>query len=84
MKSVKNLVFAVLLLAVLALNALAGDVQTPGLVAQPSPSPTNIMSTDGGIVTACLGDPNSETSGETVETSDYLFFEALLALLSVY
>jgi hypothetical protein len=31
-----------------------------------------------------LSDPYSVQSGETIETSDYLLFEALTALLSLY
>jgi hypothetical protein len=80
MKPVKNLVFAVLLLTVLAFNTVAGDIQTPGAAAQPSPTPT-AMTYSGAPV---LSDPYPEQSGETVETSDYLFFEAIKALLSLY
>ena len=80
MKSVKNLLFAVLLLCVLALKTLAGDIQTPGAAAPPPPPPpTNAMST--GEVTPSL---DLNASGETVETSDYLLFEALEALLYLY
>lgn len=82
MKPVKNLVFAVLLLSVLAFNTVAGDIQTPG-VAAPQPSPTpNAMTYSGTELP--LSDPNAVKSGETVETSDYLMFEALMALIYLY
>jgi hypothetical protein len=81
MKPVKNLVFAVLLLSVLTFNTVAGDIQTPG-VAAPQPSPTpNTMTYSG---TTPWGDSDVEQSGETVETSDYLMFEAIKALFSLY
>ena len=85
MKSVKNLVFTVLLLTVLAAKAIAGDMSTPGYTTPPPP-PTqeHIVSTSGGTDTAALSDPYSEQSGDTVETSDYLLFEAFAALLSMY
>ena len=77
MKLVKNLVFALLLASVLAVSAPAGELQTPGAAA-PSPTPHAAMiSPDDGTV---VSDPND---GNT-ETSDYLFFEALAALLSMY
>lgn len=86
MKPVKHLVFAVLLLTVVAFNAVAGDIQTPGVAApQPTPTPTYAMSTFSGTATApSLGDTDAEQSGETVETFDYLLFEAFAALLSLY
>lgn len=80
MKLVKNLVFAMVLATVLAINAPAGELGTPGFAA-PTPTPTPerviLISDDGTVVGA---DPNP---GNT-ETSDYLFFEALAALLSMY
>jgi hypothetical protein len=84
MKPVKNLVFAALLLTVLAFNTVAGDIQTPG-VAAPQPSPTpNAMTYSGADTTPTLADPYTEQSGETVETTDYLLFEALTALFYLY
>ena len=81
MKPVKNFVFAVLLLSFVAFNTIAGDIQTPGVAApQPSPTPTHAMI--GGTAIPCTNDdPFCEQSGET---SDYLFIEALTALLSLY
>lgn len=83
MKPVKNLVFAALLLSVFAFNTTAGDIQTPG-VAAPQPSPTPNAMTYSGAVTTPLSDPYVVKSGETVETSDYLIFEALKALIYLY
>jgi hypothetical protein len=77
MKPVKNLVFAALLVFSIALNTFAGDVQVPGKSDNPNPSPSpeppRIVAT------------TSETdTNETVETADYLWFDVLTALLSVY
>jgi len=82
MKPVKNLLFAVLLVSVLAFNTVAGDIQTPGVAApQPSPTPNTMTYSQAELP---LSDPNAVKSGETVETSDYLMFEALLALIYLY
>jgi hypothetical protein len=83
MKPVKNLVFAALLLCVLAFNTIAGDIQTPG-VAAPQPSPTPNGMTYAGDVTTSSSDDAFAEPGETVETSDYLMFEALTALFYLY
>ena len=82
MKSVKNLVYAVLLASVLGINANAegGDQGTPGVFASPSPTP-HVMATTDDHGTATL---YSDSSAGTTQTSDYLFYEALAALLSVY
>ena len=78
MKLVKNLVLTLVLASVLAISAPAGELQTPGAVAVPTPTPSqSIIISDGGIV---VSDPNDENT----ETSDYLFYEALAALLSMY
>ena len=74
MKLVKNFVFAVLLASVLAVSVPAGEVEGPG--AKPSPSP------------ATASTASDEKTGDyniiSAETSDYLFYEALEALLSLY
>ena len=79
MKLVKNFVFAVVLASVLAVSAPAGELGTPGFAAPtPTPSPEGVMAApDDGVVTC---DPYAAST----ETSDYLFYEALAALLSVY
>ena len=80
MKLVKNFVFAVLLASVLAVSAPAGEVDVPGFTS-PTPTPTPGASSSDEAKSAFYGDPNAVISAET---SDYLFFEALAALLSVY
>ena len=79
MKLVKNMVFAGLLVFTLTLNTLAGDQQTPNAT-QPPPPPDRMVAYEEG--TTPLSDPY--TGEITAETTDYLFFEALAALLSVY
>jgi hypothetical protein len=77
MKSVKNFVFAVLLASVLAVSAPAGEVDGPGFAGpSPTPTPQRVVSTS--------DEETSDPNVPTVEISDYLFFEALAALLSVY
>ncbi len=81
MKSVKNLVYVVLLAFILGVSAHAdgGDLGTPGY-ASPSPTPNRLMATTSQdtVLTDCV------PSAGSTETSDYLFYEALAALLSVY
>jgi len=81
MKSVKNLVYALLLASFLAVNASAGDQGTPGITSpSPSPSPEAMVAYDETMPDS--GDPS--TGSLSTETSDSLFYEALAALLSVY
>jgi hypothetical protein len=75
MKSVKNFVFFVIVLFSLAFNTFAGDIQTPGY----APPPPARATADADTI------PNTEQDEiVTTETSDYLLYEALAALLSVY
>ena len=74
MKPVKNLVFAALLVLSIALNTFAGDIDHPGIVAPPPPPPGMMATTD----------ETTPDVADTAETSDYLFLDALAALLSVY
>lgn len=77
MKPVKNLVFALLLVFALSGTTLAGEVPIP-------PAPPRATTTDTDDDITPLSDPNAVKSGETVETSDYLMFEALKALIYLY
>jgi hypothetical protein len=79
MKLVKNLVLALVLAFILAINAPAGEINTPGFAAPtptPAPERSMIIPDDGTVV--------YDSNPESTETSDYLFFEALAALLSMY
>ena len=78
MKLVKNLVFALVLASVLAISAPAGELNTPGAAATPTPTPQEAISI------ADDGTDVSDPSTETTETSDYLFYETLIALLFMY
>ena len=79
MKLVKKLVLSVVLASALAVSVSGGEQSTPGFAA-PTPTPTPeramIISEDGTVV--------YDANPESTETSDYLFFEALAALLSMY
>jgi hypothetical protein len=81
MKLVKNFALAVLLAIFLAVSAPAGEIGTPG-AASPTPSPTPSGLKKNGMKNTLYGGPNAPVV--TARTSDYLFFEALAALLSVY
>jgi hypothetical protein len=79
MKLVKNFVFAVLLVSAIAVNTPAGEQDTPGF----APPPPRAMSTNDEN-TPILDSNTDPAGGISAETSDYLLFEALAALLSVY
>jgi hypothetical protein len=79
MKTVKNLVFALLLLSSFAINASAGEQDTPGYV---PPPPRQMTTSDEGTV--IVSSTTEQTVDVTAETSDYLLLETLAALLSVY
>ena len=82
MKLVKNFALAVMFALVLAVSAPAGEVPMPGAASPtPSPTPQGADSFDEGK-SAYYGDPVAVNA--TAETSDYLLYEALAALLSVY
>jgi hypothetical protein len=76
MKPVKNLVFAALLVLSIALNTFGGDIDLPGSPA-PAPPPRVTIATD-------ETNPDTDDQQTTVETADYLWYEVLTALLSVY
>lgn len=79
MRPVKNLVFAALLVFTIALNTFAGDIDQPGNPAPAPPPPRITTTTD-----ETLPDTSTDSQETTAETSDYIIFEALAALLSVY
>ena len=81
MKPVKNLVFTLLLVFAITGTTSAGEVPIPPV--PPTPPRATAVDTDGVILPSPV-DPDAEQSGETVETSDYLLFEALKALFSLY
>jgi len=77
MKLVKTFVSAVLLVTAITVNVSAGEQDTPAYVPPPRATAEEGISP--------IGDPYFERTGEiSAETTDYLFFEALAALLSVY
>jgi hypothetical protein len=78
MNFVKKLVFASLLVFTLSLNTFAGEQEIPA-----NPNPNKLVTT---TTTDEGTDPISDpyTGDITTDTSDYLFIEALAALLSVY
>ncbi len=80
MKPVKNLIFAALLVFSLAFNTLAGEIDLPGAYTPPPPPRVTTTICDQDSSLACT---NSEEP-IVLETSDSLFYEALVALLSVY
>jgi hypothetical protein len=77
MKLVKNLVFAGLLVFAMTFNTFAGEQDTPT-----NPNLPKLVATTTDEGTDPISDPY--TGEIIVETSDYIFFEALVALLSVY
>ena len=77
MKLVKNLVIAGLLVFAMTFNTFAGEQDTP---TNPDPEKKITTTTEEG--TNPISDPYA--GDITAETSDYLFYEALAALLSVY
>ena len=78
MKPVKNLLLATLLTSVFAVSVFAGDQGTPGAPAPP-PDPARITSTE-----ETPTDTSTDTQQTTVESLDYIIFETLAALLSLY
>ena len=78
MKPVKNFVFAALLVFSIALKTFGGDIDQPG-APEPPPPPRMTAATDDTIPVT-----SADSQESILETSDYLLFEALVALLSVY
>jgi hypothetical protein len=71
MKPVKNVLFTVLLVFAMAMSTPAGELDTPGAVPPPPPRQMATSTED-------------TTVAEGINTSDYVFLEAMTALLSVY
>ena len=80
MKPVKNFLFAILLVSAMAVSTIAGVQDTPGYVPPPPPERQLTTYED----TTGPESNTDEAGGITVETADYLYFEVLTALLSVY
>ncbi len=79
MKPVKNFLFALLLVSAMAVSTFAGVQDTPGYV-EPPPPPRQMTAIDPTVNNS----DTEEAGGIMVVTSDYLFIDALAALLSVY
>jgi len=80
MKPVKNLVFAAILVSSIVFNTFAGEVDVPGNPDNKPPDPARTTTT----IEETLPVPSTDTQQTTVESSDYIIFETLAALLSVY
>jgi hypothetical protein len=79
MKPVKKFLFTVLVVSAMAISTPAGELDTPGAV--PPPPPRQMTTINDGTTS---GSDTEQADGTTTETADYLFLEALAALLSVY
>ena len=77
MKPVKNFLFAVLFVCAIAISTPAGELDTPGAPAPPPPRQMAIQNEDTTLDT-------EQAEGLTTEMSDYMFLDALTALLLVY
>jgi len=78
MKPVKNFLFALLFVSAMAISTPAGELDTPGYV--PPPPPRQMATISDGSTSGS----STDQVDDTADTSDYLFLEALVALLSVY
>jgi hypothetical protein len=78
MKPVKNFLFAVLLVSLMAVTTPAGEQDTPGAVCVPT------------VTNSCSAQVADEPETDkteiiiTPEMTDYLLYKALVALLSMY
>ncbi len=80
MKLVKNFVFAMIMVSAIAVNTPAGEQDVPGYAPPPPPRAASICDDKYTSDTDCA----EPVGGSTTDTSDYLLFEALAALLSMY
>lgn len=76
MKLVKKFVIAVLFVSALAINTSAGDLDTPGV---PVPPPPDRLMVDAYAPTSEEDSLNADYSA-----ADQLFYESLMAILSVF
>jgi hypothetical protein len=81
MKLVKHFVCAVLLISAIAVTTPAGEQDTPGYTAPPPP-PRVMTTTDETPISS--SNTTQQDGGITADTSEFIIFEALTALLSVY
>ena len=81
MKLAKNFAAATLLVFVFSLTSFAGDQQTPGCV---SPPPTHAATTAPEEKTEVKTDADGKVVPVIEDTSDHLWYDVLLGLLSVY
>jgi len=79
MKPVKNFFLAMLFVSATAVSTTAGVQDTPGYV-EPPPPPRQMATISDGSTSGS----STDQVDDTADTSDYLFLEALVALLSVY
>lgn len=82
MKLVRSLLATVALACALAINVYAGDQQTPAFCSTCPPPPPATSTTDSDK-TDTTSDVDQSNNVLASEGSDY-FFDALMALLSVY
>jgi len=77
MKPVKNFVFAALLVSAFAVNAFAGDQETPGYAAPPPPAHSV-------LTTSATDESVAQDQSNSTYESDNLLFDALAAILSLF
>lgn len=80
MKLVKKFVLPLLFVSALAVKTYAGDLETPGCVPPPPPS----YSTSSTATTDETTLDSTALSETTVDTSDELLYDALMAMLSLF
>ncbi|HEV8368404.1 MAG TPA: hypothetical protein VGQ39_10680 [Pyrinomonadaceae bacterium] len=84
MKLAKKYILPVLFLSVLAVNANAGVLETPGYV-PPPPPPSSSMSTTTDTDEIITGSTDSTQLGDAIsDPSEILFYDALMTVLSLF
>jgi hypothetical protein len=79
MKLVKKLVLPVLFVSVLAVNAYAGEIETPGYVPPPPPPDHSVYRANTDETTN-----NNDQLLNSDELSDQLLYDAMTAILSMF